>query len=56
MRYQFICKECRQPLAIDVWVTRAKENLAGDVVKRLPTQKGSKILVDEIVGIQYSIR
>lgn len=33
------------------WVTRAKDNLACKVVKRLPVEKGSKILADEIIHL-----
>lgn len=31
------------------WVTRAKDNMAYEVVKRLPVEKGSKIISDELI-------
>jgi hypothetical protein len=36
------------------WVTRAKDNMAYDVVKKLPVEKGSKILSDEVVELRDS--
>lgn len=33
------------------WVTRAKENMAYKVVKRLPVKQGSKIISDELVHL-----
>jgi hypothetical protein len=36
------------------WVTRAKDNMAYDVVRRLPVEKGSKILSDEVVTLKDS--
>ncbi len=34
------------------WVTRAKDNMSYDVVKKLPVEKGSKILSDEVIVLQ----
>jgi hypothetical protein len=34
------------------WVTRAKENLAVEVYRRFPVEKGSKVLRDEIITLK----
>ena len=34
------------------WVTRAKDNMSYEVVKKLPLEKGSKILSDEIIVLK----
>ena len=35
------------------WVTRAKENMAYDVVKKMPRSKDEKILADEIIVLSH---
>ena len=37
-----------------VWVTRAKENLQFEVVKRYPVKAGGKIVSDELVGLAHA--